>query len=133
VALLQKETYNTRHHVLCLRCLILIGHFPQKSPVISGSFAKRIRYVAALLRKEICNLRHPICNLRDPMHFCHPVFASGIKLNSRSRSHPKYVYLLHTHTHTCTRTYTHTNTYKHTSIPTPTPTPLIHILLGIRV
>jgi len=25
----------------CLGCLILIGHFPQKNPIISGSFAKR--------------------------------------------------------------------------------------------
>jgi len=33
-------------------CLIFIGHFPQKSPIIRGSFAA-------------CNLRHPM-SLRHP-------------------------------------------------------------------
>ena len=35
-------------------CLIFLGHFPQKSPIISGSFVKSTR-----------NLRHPM-GMRHP-------------------------------------------------------------------
>jgi len=41
-------------------CLIFMGHFPQKCPMISGSFAEMT-----------CNLRHPV-SLRNPVALkCH--------------------------------------------------------------
>jgi len=97
----------------CVRlgCLILIGHFPQKSPVISGSFAKRIRYLAALLRKETCNLRHL-------MHLRHHVLASTIKLFTFTPQ----IGLLATHTHAHMHTYVHTHKHIQTYIHTYTHT-----------
>jgi len=43
-----------------IRCLIFTGHFPQKSPIICGSFAKNT------------------CNLRHPMSLHHPVCCFSI-------------------------------------------------------
>ena len=40
----------------CIRCLYMCRLFPQKSPVISGSFTKR----EVRLRKERCVSRHPV-------------------------------------------------------------------------
>ena len=54
-------------------CPFCIGHFLQKSAIISGSFAK------TLLQKETCNLRHPV-------HLRHPVSDAGMPYGYRSFS-----------------------------------------------
>jgi len=59
-------------------CLIFfIGHFSQKSPIISGSFAKHD------------------CNLRHPMRLRHPVLR-------HTRKHSYFIIHTHTHIHTYT-------------------------------
>ena len=53
--------------VRCTGCLILTGHFPQKSPIISGSFAKNSRVSPVARRLE----RHSTC-LTQPRHSAMP-------------------------------------------------------------
>jgi len=43
----------------CVGCLILIGHFPQKSSIISGSFAERDLHLKVSSGHPL-HLRHPV-------------------------------------------------------------------------
>ena len=83
-------------HRMCIGCLILIGHFPQKNPIFSSSFAKRDLQLMAFFAcsppctsntsKEInfyqerpANKRDPYksketCNFRNSMRFRRPVY-----------------------------------------------------------
>jgi len=64
-------------------CLIFIGHFPQKSPIIRGSFAKMT-----------CNLRHPM-DLRHRVSLSLPPLPSLSLELPHPPSHPP---LTHAHT-----------------------------------
>jgi len=102
----------------CIACLIILVHFLQKSPIISGSFAERdLQLEASLLMKAKCwfsdAARVAYAHTHTHAHTCTQTYT-----------------LIHMcvsgHRYTCSRAHTHTNmqthTNKHTSIHTRTRT-----------
>jgi len=82
-----------------IRCPILIGHFPQKSLIFSGSFAKRT------------------CNLRHPMGLGHSVCVQCTSVSGRRKTCHTHTYtqsLSHAHTHTNSLSHPHIHTHRHT-------------------
>jgi len=102
-------------------CLIIIGHFPQKSPIISSSYSKK----DLQLRHEM-SLCHPIsqfvtrdlyvCVFGDERGICVPVVLSCMNtwLNSTKTWLTCVNLDLPAAAHTNTHTHIHTHTYAHT-------------------
>jgi len=104
VSFLQKENFNclcltcgsTTGWRRCIGCLIFVGHFPQKRPIIS-----------------VCCVWTNIW--RRCFRACWPPCAPSLTLTyTHTHTHTHMHMHTHTHTHTHTLTNMYTHTYKHT-------------------
>jgi len=121
-----------RRHV---RCLILIGFFPQKSLRISGSFVERnLQLKAPYASLSPCN--HMIIDLANLLnHSWTPPLAPFVfsewcekvgkewgfnthththkQTNKQTNTHSRSLSLTHTHAHTHTHTHSHSHSHLH--------------------
>jgi len=99
-----------------IECLILIGHFLQKSPIIGGCFAERdLQVEASCAFSPPCNVQVHVQSWRSRIDVCDVMrntFVSSVVLHLKNATH--------THTHTRPVTYTqnvcrtcHTHTHTH--------------------
>jgi len=100
-----------------IECLILIGHFLQKSPIIGGCFAERdLQVEASCAFSPPCNVQVHVQSWRSRIDVCDVMrntFVSSVVLHLKNATH--------THTHTRPVTYTQNvcrtcHTHTHTQI-----------------
>jgi len=100
-----------------IECLILIGHFLQKSPIIGGCFAERdLQVEASCAFSPPCNVQVHVQSWRSRIDVCDVMrntFVSSVVLHLKNATH--------THTHTRPVTYTQNvcrtcHTHTHTNL-----------------
>jgi len=85
--------------------LIFIGHFPRKSPIISGFFAK-----SDLQLKASNESRHPVVATELQALHKHTQKLTRTPRHTHTHTHTH----MHTHAHAHTHTHTHTHARMHT-------------------
>jgi len=110
------------HTKKCIACLIFIGHFPQKSPIISCSFVKNDLQLEASY-----GLRHPCMPsviypyihtyIQKYKHtYMHTYNRTIVYIHTHTHAHIHmfiHTFVLHTHIHTYTNTRIRAQSYIH--------------------
>ena len=98
-----------------IECLILIGHFLQKSPIIGGCFAERdLQVEASCAFSPPCNVQVHVQSWRSRIDVCDVMrntFVSSVVLHLKNAAHTHTNVTSHTHK-MCVAHVTHTHTHK---------------------